>query len=135
MKQVKENIDDFDSLFLPFKYNDAIIFSKSYKNRFGFFGVRRNTLFFEPRDSILQEFEIEVPENIEELTEFIQIVDFIIQKIAMNKGIKVQGDIQGDIQGDTNEPTMDELLRPFINFMRDYEKGIHLVEGLKNGIL
>ena len=127
MKLIEEGISDFKSLFLPFKYNDSVIFAKEYKGEPGFYGIQRNAVIFIPLDELPEILEVEVPDSVDELTEFVQTLDFIIQRIAMTGEVTYQG----------NElyETPEDLMRPFVKFMKNYEHNINIIEGLKNGTI
>jgi len=127
MKKVQESIEDFDNIFIPFKYKDTLIFSKTLGNTPGFYGTERNMVVFYAKEDIEDTFEIEVVESNEELVDYVMVVDLALQRIAMNEGVLVKG-YPHDIST-TN------LIKPLVKFVTNYEKNVQRIEGIRNGII
>lgn len=127
MKKITVNRDQFKEILLPFKYNGAMIYAKAMSVVPGLYGFHKDEIFFEAKSELDQEFEIEVPETVDELHEFVQEIDFIVQKISLNGSIYLSGHV---------EPTKNQiLLKPFIDFTKNFEANLYTIEGLKNGYL
>ena len=137
MKKIEENLETLKGTFLPFIYNDAVIFSIEMRGIPGMYGIRKNSLYFEEIKTTLDVeastiISIEIPETTEEMVELIQVAEFAIQKIAMTSEIIPLNQKYELIK---ESPGVTELLRPFINFITRYEKTTHIIEGIKHGIV
>lgn len=117
--------EDFKELLLPFKYNDVLIYAKELGNTSGLYGYKDDGLFFMPLAEIKGSFEIDSPESVDELHEFMTSLDYIIQRISMNNNVVLDGHMQA--------MDMKTILEPFVRFSRSFEKNMHILEGLKNG--
>ena len=118
--------EDFKQMMFPLKYKNALIFANEFNGVSGLYGITENTLFFIREENLESIFQIEVPETIEELAEYTKVIEFAVQKIAINGGVEVPESTPSDQKS---------KLEPFVTFMLDYEKGLHIIEGLKNGII
>ena len=121
------NKSELNSVLLPFKYEGALIYSKSVYKFNGFYGIKDDSLFFISLENLESEIEIYSPENTLELQEFMDQIDTILQKLAMN----------GDMTFATHMTPIstEELMRPFIDFTKRYENNLNLMEAIKNGII
>ena len=122
-----ESLDDFNSLLLPFKYDGALIYSKLFKGAKGFYGIKGNVIAFTHKEDLEESFEIEVPENMEELNTFMETIDFIMHKIAMSGYVSCQGN--------ESLENPEDILRPFMDFVDHHERGINIMGGIKNGVI
>ncbi len=115
----------FKEILLPFKYEDAMIYSKHLGNVPGFYGYRGDALFFKPLTELSDAIDIESPESVEELHEFISSIDYIIQRLSMNNEVYIPEHLE--------KTEHSKLLEPFVEFTKTFQKNMHAVEGLKNG--
>lgn len=127
MRKIKVKKENIDSILLPFKYNEGIIFAKTLGNLNGLYGINKSSLFFISDENLPDLIDLEISDNIEELAEVTQAIEFIVQQIAVNRDTPVSGF--------TESITHAEKLRPFVLFMTNYEKGLQLVEGIRNGTI
>jgi len=124
---VKNNIASIQSLLYPFKYKEILIYAGEVADIPGLYGTSPDNLFFIPASDLPEEFLIEIPDNLEELQDYVASIEFIVQKIAMNPKSKIP-----NYDGET---THLQRVKPFMDFMLGYEKGLKIIEGLKNGII
>lgn len=116
--------EDFSEILLPFKYEDVLIYSKTFGITPGLYGYKNDSLFFAPLDILPDTFDIESPESVEELQEFMTSLDYIVQRVSMNPKITLVGHLKD------SDPKI--VLEPFVTFSTSFEKNMHILEGLKN---
>ena len=116
--------EDYKQMMFPLKYKNAIIFANTFNNVSGLYGISENSLFFIREENLEDTFQVEVPETIEELAECTKVIEFAVQKIAINGMVEVP---ESDLSDQKSK------LKPFVDFMTGYEKGLQLIEGIKNG--
>lgn len=127
MKKITVSKTEISFLFIPFKYKDTLIIATSFEGVPGLYGVKKEALVFMNTDILDDTFIIEVPDNIEELANITQAMEFIVQQQAVNKDAKILG-----FDGEINHVSK---LKPFVKFMTNYEKGLQYIEGIKNGVI
>jgi hypothetical protein len=129
MEKISIPKDNLQNMLVPFKYKSALIYSTEFtipgvSYDVGLYGFGQNIIFFEDKDVLPDTIEIEIPTTTEELQEFIGAIDYIVQKISLN----------GDsifIEGLNQTIPTKLILKPFVSFVKNYEKNIFEIERLK----
>jgi len=127
LKKIEVQTEDITSLLLPFKYENALIFSTTLNGVLGFYGVTKTSLIFIDSKNLNDAITIEVPDTIEELANITQAMEFIIQQQAINRNCTVPG-YEANL-------THTDKLKPLVHFMTNYEKGLQLIQGIKDDII
>jgi len=128
MQTLKIKKNKLRGFFVPFKYNNNLIYSLELELEdealFGFYGFGKNTIYFIDIDELPEEIELELPDELEELQEFLGAVENIIQRISLNGSSIYIPSIDTTIE-------TKYLLKPYVNFVRNYEENIRMIERLK----
>jgi hypothetical protein len=120
----------FNGFLVPFEYDNNRIYSIStvfngteYEG--SLYGFGKNKIFFIQYDNLPDYITVEIPVSIEGMQEFLGAIEYIIQRLSLN-GNKLY------IEELNTTIPVKELIKPYIEFVKNYEKNIQEIERLKN---
>jgi len=124
----KENLD---MQLMPIRYKDIMVFAtgivnNSQKKIDGLYGLHDNIIKFVSIDELDDNFEIEVPESIQEIEAHITAAEYLIHRLMFSKVNNIDG---------LGEVDFVVAMKPFLDFLLNYEKNKKTLEETKIGFI
>lgn len=119
--------EDLHKQLLPFRYKEVMVLSHSMeidgKPEKGIYGLNGNNVFFLKYDDLPDEFEIGIPENLEEVETHLVAGEYLIQRLMLTPEIYITG-IETNMSFDT-------AVRPLVILLSYYEERSKTIERMK----
>ncbi len=130
MLQLKIKKEELDNQVWPMSIGETLVFKKELMGVEGLFGIKNNTLNFIPLDIMPEDFDILIPENLEETMGFLGSAEYLLHRLMMTPVISVSGFLEEDTD---NVLLREEVMLVFSDFIATYNKNTNTLDRLKNG--
>ena len=127
MIQIQIKKENLRGYLTPFSFQEILIFSQTFLDQEGFFGIRNNTLIFISMEKIENEFVMEYPADISEVQAFLTTADYLVQRVLVSEKTPVLG-----ITDISNQDLKIEILRILNKFINNFKENSYLFEKIKH---
>ncbi len=120
---------DLEKQLWPISFQDTLVFGNELLETEGLFGIKNNKLNFIPYEDIPDQFEIFLPENVEETMGFIGTAEYVMHRIMMTPKLTVSGFLDFE---ELEEEGREEVMSIFSKFIKNYARNKNALERIEN---
>ncbi len=122
--------EDIHNQLWPISVDDTLIYKSDLFEMEGLFGIKNNVLTFIPFEDLAEEFNVSIPETMDEVLSFLTSAEYILQRIMMTPDLNISG-FPGEFE-DTQEERQ-EVMNVFSDFVNGYNRNANALDRVKNG--